>query len=115
MKYHVSFDIDFRRNIYPGKLIALEGIDGSGKTTQVERIAQILRQKDKKIFLTTNPTDGVIGRMIRDALNGKIKLSPVSWQYLYSADRQMQQEEILPRLEKGETVITHRYFWSAVA
>jgi dTMP kinase len=115
MVYHVSFDIDFKRNTYPGLFIALEGIDGSGKTTQAKRIAGLLERQGKKVFLTHNPTDGIIGKMIRRILNGELKLSPVSFQYLYSADRQLQQEEIMQHLERGETVITDRYFWSAVA
>lgn len=115
MMYHVSFDIDFKRNTYPGTLIALEGIDGSGKTTQVKRLVHILKQQGQKVFITANPTTGILGRMIRKVLNDQLKLSPVTFQYLYSADRQLQQEKIIPHLEKGEIVITHRYFWSAVA
>src|SRR5438034_352106 len=113
--YTVSFDIDFKRNTYPGLFIALEGIDGSGKTTQARRITSLLEQQGKNVFLTHNPTDGIIGKMLRKILNGELKLSPVSFQYLYSADRQLQQEEILQHLEREETVITDRYFWSAVA
>lgn len=115
MKYHVSFDIALKRNPYTGILIAIEGIDGSGKTTQVKAIASILRKQGKRVFVTKNPTNGIVGRLIRKILNGKIHVSPVSFQYLYSADRQLQQEEIIPHLKRGEIVITDRYFWSAVA
>lgn len=115
MKYHVSFDIDFKRNTYPGKLIAIEGIDGSGKTIQAKLLAQNLIKQGKKVYLTKNPTDGEIGQFIRKALQGKIEIPMVSFQYLFSADRQIQQVELIKHLKKGETVISDRYFWSAVA
>jgi len=115
MKYHVNFDLDFKRNEYPGKLIAIEGIDGSGKTVQSQLLASNLENQGKKVFLTKNPTDGEIGQFIRNALQGKIELPLVSFQYLFSADRQIQQLEIIKHLKNGEIVITDRYFWSAVA
>ena len=115
MKYHVSFDVDFKRNTYLGKLIALEGIDGSGKTIQAELLAENLTKLGKKVYLTKNPTDGVIGQFIRKVLQGKISVPLVSFQYLFSADRQIQQVELIEHLKKGETVISDRYFWSAVA
>jgi signal recognition particle GTPase len=39
MKYNINFDIELKKNPYRGTYIALEGIDGSGKTTQVEKLA----------------------------------------------------------------------------
>lgn len=114
MKYHIEFDLDFKRNTYPGKFIAIEGIDGSGKTTQVELLAKKLEGK-KAVFVTKNPTDGEIGRFIRKVLSKEIVLPPVSFQYLFSADRQVQQVEIIERLKKGEWIVTDRYFWSALA
>lgn len=113
--YHVSFDIDFKHNTFPGTFIALEGIDGSGKTTQVHQLKTFFEEKGYTVFITKNPTNRIIGKLIREILDGKVKLSPVSFQYLYSADRQLQQEELIPHLEKGEIVITDRYFWSAIA
>lgn len=115
MKYHLSFDIDFNRNPYKGKFIAIEGIDGSGKTTQVERLKEILSKSRTNLFFTKNPTDGEIGKFIRQMLTGKIKFVPIAYQYLFCADRATQQEEIVKHLKKGDTVITDRYFWSSVA
>ena len=115
MKYHVSFDLDFKRNEFPGKFIVLEGIDGSGKTAQAQLLASNLIKQGKKIFLTKNPTDGEIGKFIRNALQGKVEVPLVSFQYLFSADRQVQQLEILKHLEMGEIVISDRYYWSSVA
>jgi dTMP kinase len=115
MKYHVSFDLDFKRNEYPGKLIVLEGIDGSGKTIQSQFLAQNLIRQGKKVYLTKNPTDGEIGQFIRQALQGKVEIPMVSFQYLFSADRQVQQLEVIEHLKAGETVISDRYYWSSVA
>jgi dTMP kinase len=115
MKYHVSFDLDFKRNPYQGKFIVLEGIDGSGKTIQSQLLAQNLTKQGKKVFLTKNPTDGEIGNFIRRALQGKIEIPLVSFQYLFSADRQVQQLEVIEHLKMGEIVISDRYYWSSVA
>ncbi|SRR6266568_3932291 len=117
MKYHISFDIDFRRNASKGLYIALEGIDGSGKTTQVERLVSELQKQGKEVIHTREPRKGVglIGKLIQDILHGKANVSPVAFQYLFSADRQMQHQElILPALADGKVVITDRCFWSAI-
>ena len=45
--------------------IALEGIDGSGKSTQVKLLAEILTNAGHKVYSTSEPTDGEIGKMIR--------------------------------------------------
>ena len=115
MKYHIEFDLDFKRNSYPGKFIALEGIDGSGKTVEAHFLAKSLKAQGKKVFLTKNPTDGPLGKFIRQMLQGKIDIPLVSFQYVFSADRQVQQLDIIEHLKKGDIVISDRYFWSSVA
>ena len=117
MLYHIEFDLDFKRNPYPGKFIVFEGIEASGKTTQSKRITEILL-KSGKVLLTKNPTaDNEIGVFIRnEILSGNKKhLPPVSYQYLFAADRVIQQDEIIDYLKKGVDVICDRYFWSSVA
>lgn len=114
-KYHIKFDLDFKRNPYKGKLIAIEGIDGSGKTTQAKELKKILKKNGNGVFFTKNPTDGEIGQFIRQILAGKKHFSPVSFQYLFVADRAYQQTELADKLKKGHMVITDRYFWSSVA
>jgi dTMP kinase len=117
MKYHVSFDIDFKRNKSHGLYIAIEGIDGSGKTTQVERLVSELQKQGKEVVMTREPRKGVglIGKLIEDILQGKAKISPVAFQYLFSADRQMHHQKlILPALQQGKVVVSDRCFWSAI-
>ena len=113
MRYHIDFDIDFKRNNEKGFLIAIEGIDGAGKTTQAELIAKELSKKHA-IYQTKNPTDGEIGQLVRKVLSGELKIPPIALQFLFSADRQVQQEGIINRLKDGEIIIMDRYFWSAV-
>lgn len=110
MQYSVSFNLDFKRNPYPGRFIVLEGIDGSGKTTQVSIIAQKLGA-----IVTKEPTTGPIGQFIRQRLAGALDLPPVALQHLLSADRAVHEEEIKKLLDEGKTVISDRYLWSSVA
>jgi dTMP kinase len=115
MKYPINFSIDFNKNKLPGKFIAVEGIDGSGKTTQALEVVKKLKKKGYKVIYTKEPTQGLIGSIIRNQiLSGKVKVPPIVVQYLMSADRGMHQVEIEKELKKGVTVITDRYFWSAV-
>jgi len=113
MKYHVSFDIDFKRNKDQGFFVAIEGIDGAGKTTQVKLLCEELRKK-YRVYETKNPTESEIGVLIRRVLAGKVNVPPVSFQYLFSADRQVHQVEILEQLKKEQIVVTDRYYWSAL-
>src|SRR3990167_8811451 len=113
MKYHIELDIDFKRNTHKGLFVVIEGIDGAGKTTQVHNISTTLAKKHPT-YETKEPTDGPIGKFIRKVLAGDIKVPPVSFQYLFSADRQSHQEEIEGLLRKGKIVIMDRYIWSAL-
>lgn len=117
MKYHVAFDIDFKRNTFPGRYIVLEGIDGSGKTTQVERLSDHFRLQRKDVVTTREPRKnvGVVGDLIQKILHGETSIPPVAFQYLFSADREIHHEElILPSLKAGKVVISDRCFWSAI-
>ncbi|MCL4354555.1 dTMP kinase [Patescibacteria group bacterium] len=116
MKHHVSFDIEFKKNKLPGKLIAIEGIDGSGKTTQAQLVVDLLKKQGYKAIYTKEPTDEPIGKFIREQiLSGKVKVPPISIQYMFSADRAVHQVELEEYLKKGYIIITDRYFWSAIA
>ena len=117
MVYHVSFDIEFRKNPYKGIYIAFEGIDGAGKTTQAPILKKYLEKKGKSVVLTKEPTqEPPIGTLIHDFIKGKIKLPAVSIQYLFAADREIHQKELIePTLQKGDVVISDRCFWSSVA
>ena len=114
--YHVNFDLDFKRNKYKGLYIALEGIDGAGKTVQIENLLSHYQGKKREVLLATEPRrTGVIGRVINEILQGRVKIPSASLQYLMTADRISEQQEInLPALERGAIVFSHRCFWSSV-
>lgn len=114
MKYHLEFDIEFKKNTYPGFFIALEGIDASGKSTQVTKIKERLEEKGRTVLIK-NPFEGEIGQFVRRILSGESKVPPVTLQYLISANRQVQQLEIIEQLKNRNDVIIDRYIWSAVA
>lgn len=117
MKYHVSFDIDFRRNPYKGKYIAIEGIDGSGKTTQIAALSSYFEKVGDSVVATREPRkeEGVVGELIQKILHGKTTIPPIAFQYLFSAERSIHHAElIIPSLEKGNVVLSDRCFWSAV-
>lgn len=116
MKYHIEFDIDLKRNPYKGKYIAIEGIDGSGKTTQVEKLVEHFKSQGKNVIQTREPRKtGVIGEIAQQVLNGKLVMSKLALQYLFATDRVLSQEEIIvPALKRGDIVIVDRCFWSAV-
>jgi dTMP kinase len=101
-----------------GKFIVLEGIDGSGLSTQAGRLVPILtRQTGRKTLLTKEPTDGPAGLLIRQVLNGRLKnVTPQSLALLFAADRLDHLDNfVLPALSRGENVVCDRYLWSSRA
>lgn len=114
MKYHLSLDLEFKKNPYPGTFIVLEGIDGSGKTFQTQEIGKELAKKNT-VFFAKNPTSNPIGMFINQILDKQMKVPKNALQTLFAADRQAQQTEIIEHLKEGDVVVMDRYFWSAIA
>ena len=117
MKYHVELDIDLKRSPYKkGLYIALEGIDGSGKTTQAEELARYFEKKGKSVVRTREPRkEGLVGDIIQKVLTGQVKVSSVALQYLFSTDRVLHHNDvIIPALKAGKVVVSDRCFWSAI-
>ena len=99
-----------------GKFIVFEGIDGAGKSTQAKLLYQFFKKQKKKVFLTSEPTKGVIGKIVRIFLEKKEKLNALGLQLLFCADRAHHLEKIVfPYLKKGYYVISDRYFFSTIA
>src|SRR3989338_2983887 len=99
-----------------GKFIVFEGLDGAGSSTQANRLADYLRLSGKKAIVTKEPTNNMIGGLIRGQLTSDWKTWPECLQLLFSADRAHHLEkEIIPLLKQGITVITDRYFFSTLA
>jgi len=99
--------------------IAFEGIDGSGKSTQVKLLSESLEKAGHKIYTTFEPTDSPIGRIIRDIFNHRLEADHRTIAGLFVADRLdhllNKQNGILRKMEEGYTVITDRYYFSSYA
>lgn len=117
MKYNISFDLDFQRNPYKGLYIVLEGVNASGKTTQVDRLKTHFAKLGKTVITTSEPNDHLpVGKLIREIINGTDALpKSIILQHLYTADRLINHETIvIPALRRGDIVISSRNFWSAL-
>ncbi len=103
-------------NKYKGLLIAFEGLDGAGSSTQTLLLSALLEKQGLKTQVTREPTNNLIGGLIRGQLTGEWKASPECLQLLFAADRAHHQEkEIIPMLKKGYIVICDRYVFSTIA
>jgi dTMP kinase len=99
----------------PGRLIAVEGLDGAGKGTQVELLR---RRLERPAYVTYEPTDGPIGLQIRLALAHRVKVSAAALAALFAADRVdhlYREDGILEHLLRGIDVISDRYYLSSFA
>jgi dTMP kinase len=94
--------------------IALEGIDGSGKGTHCRLLNRWIREKGFDTYLTKEPTDGPIGRLLRKFLKTG-GLDSKTEALLFAADRSEHLKDIISKLREGKVVITERYFFSSIA
>jgi dTMP kinase len=126
-----------KNNCYPGTFIVIEGLDGSGQSTQAgllkdflvhaksARSAKASRNADApmrikkgyQVVLTKEPTlDSRAGKKIRQVLDKKEKISPKKLQELFAEDRKEHLENVItPALKEGKIVISDRYFFSSFA
>ena len=108
-----------------GHFIVIEGIDGSGTTTQCSILADRLADRGLPAHVTREPSGGPVGVLIRQILTGRVVIPgrhgtrPPGWATmaaLFAADRLDHLEaEILPNIIDGVTVICDRYDYSSVA
>lgn len=99
-----------------GRLIALEGGEGSGKSTQAERLAARLTLAGIPAVLTREPGSTPLGNHLRNYLKSKQPICPESEAMLFAAARaQMVQDIIRPNIEKGMTVVSDRFEASTAA
>ncbi len=95
-------------------LIAIEGIDGSGKGTHAKLLNKWLKEKGYDTFLTAEPTTTDIGAVLREGLKHG-KFDSTTEALLFAADRSEHLKKIKLNLDKGKIVITDRYFYSSIA
>ncbi len=99
-----------------GHLIAFDGLDGSGKTTQLARLALRLRAAGHDVLETREPTDGVWGRRIRAMARTGERVAPEEELHWFLEDRAEHVErDIAPALAAGRSVLTDRYTLATVA
>jgi len=99
--------------------IAFEGIDGSGKSTQVKLLTEKLEQAGHKVHSTFEPTGSPMGKLIRDIFSHKMEADHRVIAGLFVADRLdhllNKATGMLKMLDEGYTVITDRYYFSSYA
>lgn len=104
----------------PGKLIAIEGIDGSGKRTQVELLANALTQRGHSVLRTGFPNyDSWFGKMVGQFLDGQLgpleRVDPRFTALLYAGDRYEAKDDLQYALHEGRIVLADRYVGSNLA
>ena len=102
-----------------GKFIAFEGIDGSGKSTQIRILAERLKMQGDTCYTTMEPTDSPIGSLIHQIMTGRIKTDNKVIAALFVADRLdhllNDVDGIVSKVNEGITVLTDRYYFSSYA
>jgi dTMP kinase len=95
-------------------LIAIEGIDGAGKTTIARFLEEELKRRGYKAVLFKEPTSGPWGKKLKESY--KSRLTPAKELELFILDRKYDVEKnIAPALEQGKIVIMDRYYYSTIA
>jgi len=96
--------------------VSFEGLDGSGKTTQLQFLAERLRMDGGEIVVTREPGGTELGEAIRDLVLHGGDVTPWAEAALYAASRAQHVEEVIrPALRRGATVLCDRYIDSSVA
>ncbi len=100
----------------PGRLIVFEGIDGTGKSTQLALLADWLQEQGYDVVVTREPTDGVWGRKIRELYRNRAAHSLEEELELFIRDRQEHVDQVIqPALDLGKIVLSDRYYFSTAA
>ena len=98
------------------RYIALEGGDGSGKTTVSSKLAEVLRGRGAEVVEVREPGSTELGEAVRGLLLDSEQVHPWAEAYLFAAQRaQLIQEVVRPALERGAYVISDRTYYSSIA
>ncbi len=102
-----------------GKFIVFEGIDGSGKSTQIRLLSEHLKKEGISCYTTMEPTDGPVGSLIHQIMIGRMKVDNKVIASLFAADRLdhllNEVNGLVAKIEAGTTVISDRYYLSSYA
>jgi dTMP kinase len=98
-----------RQKDYPGTFIVVEGADGAGTTTQSKKLAEELGA-----YWTYEPAGNNVGEKVDEMISSD-DYSPQAIALAFAADRMVHlEEEVVPRLENGDTVVCDRYYHSSL-
>ncbi|MGI6432908.1 MAG: dTMP kinase [Sphaerochaetaceae bacterium] len=101
------------------RFIVIEGLDGSGTTTQMKAITEAFDKAKVDCHATFEPTSSALGTLVRSVLRRQIITTPLALALLFSADREDHLHNpitgIVGKMEKGVTVISDRYLFSSLA
>lgn len=102
-----------------GKFIVFEGLDGSGKSTQIKFLSKYLQGKGVECYLTREPTDSPFGALIHACMTGRIAADEYTIAAMFAADRldhvANEVNGIKRKLEEGATVLCDRFYFSSFA
>ena len=102
-----------------GRFIVIEGIDGSGKSTQISLLAKRLNEDGRRVYTTAEPTVSLTGGMLRDALRGVTQHTTCEIAAMFLLDRISHNVNPVNGIEKflasGVDVICDRYYYSSLA
>lgn len=103
------------RNPESGLFIVVEGIDGTGKTTQVKMLADSLAAAEHTVIRDREPSDGPYGKLLRDSATTGRMTAQEELDLFHKDRRQHVDEVIIPALNQGKIVILDRYYFSTMA
>ena len=102
-----------------GRFIVFEGIDGAGKSTQIQLLKESLQAEGRRVYCTAEPTESVSGGLLRDALGGVSKRTTCELAAMFVLDRIFHNVNPVHGIEKmlaeGIDVICDRYYYSSLA
>lgn len=101
-----------------GKFIVMEGLDGSGKTTQANLLKNHLQEQGRDVVFKREPGGTAVSERLRSIILDKdiTDMHPLTELYLYAASRcQLVHEVIIPALNDGKTVLLDRFLLSSIA
>ncbi len=102
----------------PGRFVVFEGLDGSGTTTQMQQVTELLRAEGvaEHVYMTSEPTSRTLGAAARFHVIGETSLNERSIALAFSGDRlDHVAKDIRPQIERGAWVVCDRYYLSTLA
>jgi dTMP kinase len=108
--------VTHEKKLNHGLFVVIEGIDGAGKTTQANNVAEELKRRGYKVSVFREPTDGRWGQRIRKLMMERRDASPWEEVEFFLKDREEDvRKNIVPALMDGQIVVQDRYYFSSIA